>query len=70
MTDLSTHCDCRAIHQRKRIVLTGGPGAGQTSLLRTGEFPSDREECPIESVPQSEIGSISGLIGLAQLMKQ
>ena len=29
----SPHCDCRAIHQRKLIVLTGGPGAGKTAIL-------------------------------------
>jgi len=33
MTDVFAHCDCRAIHQRKRIVLTGGPGAGKTAVL-------------------------------------
>lgn len=26
-------CECRAVHQRKRVVLTGGPGAGKTALL-------------------------------------
>jgi predicted ATPase len=26
-------CDCREIHRRRRIVLTGGPGAGKTALL-------------------------------------
>jgi predicted ATPase len=26
-------CECRARHQRKRIVLTGGPGAGKTAVL-------------------------------------
>ncbi len=28
-----TPCDCRAIHQPRRIALTGGPGAGKTALL-------------------------------------
>ena len=27
------HCDCRERHQHKRIVLTGGPGAGKTAVL-------------------------------------
>jgi predicted ATPase len=26
-------CECKAVHKRKRIVLTGGPGAGKTALL-------------------------------------
>ncbi|HET7786652.1 MAG TPA: ATP-binding protein [Myxococcales bacterium] len=26
-------CGCNAIHQRQRIVLTGGPGAGKTAVL-------------------------------------
>jgi len=26
-------CDCGDIHERRRIVLTGGPGAGKTALL-------------------------------------
>jgi predicted ATPase len=26
-------CGCSAIHQRQRIVLTGGPGAGKTAVL-------------------------------------
>ena len=26
-------CECRNVHQRRRIVLTGGPGAGKTALL-------------------------------------
>jgi hypothetical protein len=26
-------CGCGAVHQRKRIVLTGGPGAGKTAIL-------------------------------------
>jgi predicted ATPase len=26
-------CDCRELHVRKRIVLTGGPGAGKTAVL-------------------------------------
>ena len=26
-------CDCRDVHQRRRIVLTGGPGAGKTAVL-------------------------------------
>ncbi len=26
-------CDCREIHRRRRIVLTGGPGAGKTAVL-------------------------------------
>jgi hypothetical protein len=26
-------CECREAHQRRRIVLTGGPGAGKTALL-------------------------------------
>jgi len=26
-------CECRAVHERKRVVLTGGPGAGKTALL-------------------------------------
>jgi predicted ATPase len=28
-----TPCECTALHQRRRIVLTGGPGAGKTALL-------------------------------------
>jgi predicted ATPase len=26
-------CECAAIHERRRIVLTGGPGAGKTAVL-------------------------------------
>ena len=26
-------CECREIHERRRVVLTGGPGAGKTALL-------------------------------------
>ena len=26
-------CECTGVHQRKRIVLTGGPGAGKTAIL-------------------------------------
>jgi len=26
-------CDCRKPHERRRVVLTGGPGAGKTALL-------------------------------------
>ena len=26
-------CECKDVHNRKRIVLTGGPGAGKTALL-------------------------------------
>ena len=26
-------CDCEKEHRRKRIVLTGGPGAGKTAVL-------------------------------------
>ena len=26
-------CECQTVHQRKRIVLTGGPGAGKTAVL-------------------------------------
>lgn len=26
-------CECNDVHKRKRIVLTGGPGAGKTALL-------------------------------------
>jgi predicted ATPase len=26
-------CDCRETHERRRIVLTGGPGAGKTAVL-------------------------------------
>ncbi|MEO8257302.1 MAG: ATP-binding protein [Acidobacteriota bacterium] len=26
-------CDCRDLHRRRRIVLTGGPGAGKTAVL-------------------------------------
>lgn len=28
-----TPCECRDAHVRRRIVLTGGPGAGKTALL-------------------------------------
>lgn len=27
------HCDCKEPHERRRIVLTGGPGAGKTAIL-------------------------------------
>lgn len=26
-------CECKGVHERKRVVLTGGPGAGKTALL-------------------------------------
>lgn len=26
-------CECNGVHKRKRVVLTGGPGAGKTALL-------------------------------------
>jgi len=26
-------CECKDVHKRKRVVLTGGPGAGKTALL-------------------------------------
>lgn len=26
-------CACKDVHERKRVVLTGGPGAGKTALL-------------------------------------
>jgi predicted ATPase len=26
-------CECEAVHKRRRVVLTGGPGAGKTDLL-------------------------------------
>lgn len=26
-------CECKGLHKRKRVVLTGGPGAGKTALL-------------------------------------
>ena len=26
-------CECAVVHQRRRVVLTGGPGAGKTALL-------------------------------------
>jgi hypothetical protein len=26
-------CECAAVHVRRRVVLTGGPGAGKTALL-------------------------------------
>lgn len=26
-------CDCKELHERRRIVLTGGPGAGKTAVL-------------------------------------
>ena len=28
-----TACECSEIHERRRVVLTGGPGAGKTALL-------------------------------------
>jgi predicted ATPase len=28
-----TNCDCTARHERRRVVLTGGPGAGKTAVL-------------------------------------
>lgn len=28
-----TRCECQAPHERRRIVLTGGPGAGKTAVL-------------------------------------
>jgi predicted ATPase len=30
---MGKHCGCRQQHQRRRIVLTGGPGAGKTAVL-------------------------------------
>jgi predicted ATPase len=29
------HCRCRAPHRPRRVVLTGGPGAGKTAVLET-----------------------------------
>ena len=26
-------CECSTVHERRRVVLTGGPGAGKTALL-------------------------------------
>ena len=26
-------CECSAVHDRRRVVLTGGPGAGKTAVL-------------------------------------
>ena len=26
-------CECAAAHERRRVVLTGGPGAGKTAVL-------------------------------------
>jgi predicted ATPase len=26
-------CECAAVHERRRVVLTGGPGAGKTAVL-------------------------------------
>ena len=26
-------CECSDVHKRRRVVLTGGPGAGKTALL-------------------------------------
>ena len=28
-----TTCECTDVHERRRVVLTGGPGAGKTALL-------------------------------------
>jgi predicted ATPase len=28
-----TKCECTEVHERRRVVLTGGPGAGKTALL-------------------------------------
>lgn len=30
---MTRHCECRKKHLRRRIVLTGGPGAGKTAVL-------------------------------------
>ena len=30
---MGSHCGCRQQHQHRRIVLTGGPGAGKTAVL-------------------------------------
>ena len=30
---MSASCACESAHQGKRIVLTGGPGAGKTAVL-------------------------------------
>ncbi len=30
---MTRHCECREKHLRRRIVLTGGPGAGKTAVL-------------------------------------
>ena len=30
---MTTHCECRERHLRRKIVLTGGPGAGKTAVL-------------------------------------
>jgi predicted ATPase len=32
-TSSSVPCTCKAQHQRRRVVLTGGPGAGKTAVL-------------------------------------
>ena len=32
-------CACTTPHRRKRIVLTGGPGAGKTAVLEATDIP-------------------------------
>ena len=39
-------CECGAVHQHKRIVLTGGPGAGKTAITSCGEFREDGKNVP------------------------
>lgn len=43
-------CNCHATHSQKRIVLTGGPGAGKTAAL---EFAAHRFCEHVEVLPES-----------------
>ena len=33
VSEASMACECSDVHKRRRVVLTGGPGAGKTALL-------------------------------------
>ena len=49
-------CECRNVHDRRRVVLTGGPGAGKTAVLVDAKIAQAWERHPrrfvVESSPE------------------